>query len=59
LREAGFPPEACGNDDLRISCWVVTAKVVAIPGNDDLRISCFVVTPKVMAVRRNDISSRD
>ena len=29
MKESGFPPGACGDDNLRISCPVVTPKVMA------------------------------
>jgi hypothetical protein len=43
LKESGFPPKlvpagfrrgACGNDDPRLSCFVVTLKVMVVRRND-------------------------
>jgi hypothetical protein len=34
--ESGFPPRACGNDDLRLSCFAVAPWAMVVRGNDEL-----------------------
>jgi hypothetical protein len=50
FNESGFPPETCGNDNLRLSCFVVTA-----PGHGGWRESrLFITTGPPLETRGGD-----